>query len=187
MIVHVEYRCPECDKVFNCPANLASHRRWHKPKNNNNNEENNNKATSEPRETPSSQENEAGFLCEFCFKTFKGANSLKKHIIQVHPDTEPPSPLENSPKKDSPLSSPNSKYSIAELLSNSPKSSTSEKNIPCLSCSETFGTVTELSHHLSTEHRPLGVATSPKSTAEMPLLRPQPFVPTLLSGSNFPR
>ncbi|KAF7259531.1 hypothetical protein EG68_02732 [Paragonimus skrjabini miyazakii] len=31
-IAHTDYRCPECEKVFNCPANLASHRRWHKPK-----------------------------------------------------------------------------------------------------------------------------------------------------------
>ena len=29
-IVHLEYQCPECGKSFHCPANLASHRRWHK-------------------------------------------------------------------------------------------------------------------------------------------------------------
>jgi hypothetical protein len=31
-IIHIEYQCPECGKSFHCPANLASHRRWHKPR-----------------------------------------------------------------------------------------------------------------------------------------------------------
>jgi len=31
-IVNESYVCPECGKKFANPANLASHRRWHKPK-----------------------------------------------------------------------------------------------------------------------------------------------------------
>ncbi|KAI3422245.1 hypothetical protein GPALN_012774 [Globodera pallida] len=31
-IRHEEYRCDECEKIFSCPANLASHRRWHRPR-----------------------------------------------------------------------------------------------------------------------------------------------------------
>lgn len=132
MIVHVEYRCPECDKVFNCPANLASHRRWHKPKNNNNNnaatitkpsqdnkeeegEENNN------IDKTDDEQNQANYTCEICLKTFKRANSLRKHLVQVHPST----PLTSSPMS-SPTSS-TSKYSIAELLSPS-KSVEQQKN-----------------------------------------------------------
>ncbi|KER21023.1 hypothetical protein T265_10548 [Opisthorchis viverrini] len=30
-IACVTYPCGTCGKVFNCPANLASHRRWHRP------------------------------------------------------------------------------------------------------------------------------------------------------------
>lgn len=29
---YLKNRCDECNKSFNCPANLASHKRWHKPK-----------------------------------------------------------------------------------------------------------------------------------------------------------
>uniref|UniRef100_A0A0N5AXY9 C2H2-type domain-containing protein n=1 Tax=Syphacia muris TaxID=451379 RepID=A0A0N5AXY9_9BILA len=55
-IIHEEYRCPECEKVFSCPANLASHRRWHKPKN-----------SAETAE------------CSQCFKIFESKKQLKSH------------------------------------------------------------------------------------------------------------
>ena len=136
MIVHVEYRCPECDKVFNCPANLASHRRWHKPKTQtspqsptqNQEEENNNKVDSD---------NE-GYTCEFCMKSFKRANSLRKHLIQNH-------------QTESQSSSKPNKYSIAELLSPT-KQEKQPNSIPCFSCKESFGNMAEFSHHLSTSH-----------------------------------
>ncbi|XP_030763337.1 insulinoma-associated protein 1a-like [Sitophilus oryzae] len=72
-IVHVEYRCPECDKVFNCPANLASHRRWHKPR--------------PARDVPSKIEESTNiesdlgdqFPCHECGKRFRRLAYLRKH------------------------------------------------------------------------------------------------------------
>ncbi|KAJ8929335.1 hypothetical protein NQ314_017990 [Rhamnusium bicolor] len=68
-IVHVEYRCPECDKVFNCPANLASHRRWHKPRPNKDNKQ------------EEVAEGDLGdqFPCGECGKRFRRIAYLRKH------------------------------------------------------------------------------------------------------------
>ncbi|XP_060533776.1 insulinoma-associated protein 1b-like [Cylas formicarius] len=70
-IVHVEYRCPECDKVFNCPANLASHRRWHKPRVSKENKQ----------DDGSVSESESGeqFPCNDCGKRFRRIAYLRKH------------------------------------------------------------------------------------------------------------
>lgn len=65
-IVLLEYRCPECGKRFNCPANLASHRRWHKPR-----KESTKKL---------SESTEAQFSCGECGKLFKRQAYLKKHL-----------------------------------------------------------------------------------------------------------
>lgn len=70
-IVHVEYRCPECDKVFNCPANLASHRRWHKPRPG--------KEVKPPEETD--LESGEQFPCEECGKRFRRIAYLRKHQV----------------------------------------------------------------------------------------------------------
>ncbi|KAF5285591.1 hypothetical protein FQA39_LY16560 [Lamprigera yunnana] len=69
-IVHVEYRCPECDKVFNCPANLASHRRWHKPRPN-----------KEMKSDEIGVEAETGeqYGCDDCGKKFRRLAYLRKH------------------------------------------------------------------------------------------------------------
>uniref|UniRef100_A0A3Q3JAQ5 C2H2-type domain-containing protein n=1 Tax=Monopterus albus TaxID=43700 RepID=A0A3Q3JAQ5_MONAL len=100
-IVRVEYRCPECDKMFSCPANLASHRRWHKPR-----------TTGTPamppeakdmsdRDTPSPGLSESGsedgcYDCQFCGKRFKRQAYLRKHIMG-HQEASNQSPLNLSP------------------------------------------------------------------------------------------
>ncbi|KAM4528795.1 insulinoma-associated protein 1a [Fundulus diaphanus] len=94
-IVRVEYRCPECDKVFSCPANLASHRRWHKPK-----------PHSEPvpsgkdcsdRDSPSPEPSESGsedglYDCAHCGKRFKRQAYLRKHLASHHGAQKPTEP-----------------------------------------------------------------------------------------------
>lgn len=107
-IVHVEYRCPECDKVFSCPANLASHRRWHKPRQSlpskqsvpsrilpanvnlnqlgnldNSKPLNLNKQilSITPGDLRNSPSDEGQYHCETCGKTFRRQAYLRKHVL----------------------------------------------------------------------------------------------------------
>lgn len=121
-IVHVEYRCPECGKVFNCPANLASHRRWHKPRPSapnsrqsapakilpsNQNSENNGNLTKVKNDnamflipTDLSLSNENGqFRCDTCGKKFKRQAYLRKHR-QIHSDSGKITRNDNSTRQD---------------------------------------------------------------------------------------
>jgi len=81
-IVRVEYRCPECDKVFNCPANLASHRRWHKPRPGATSAAQVALVCEEPREG-GTFEDASQFECLRCAKRFRRKSSLQKHLA-VH-------------------------------------------------------------------------------------------------------
>lgn len=108
-IIHLEYRCPVCEKVFNCPANLASHERWHKPRNNiksNISHSNNdikvcvkgtvkiekssslvdieNYSNSISSNDSSLNGNQSLFACKFCNKKFRRQAYLKKHIYSFH-------------------------------------------------------------------------------------------------------
>uniref|UniRef100_A0A5F8GHG3 Insulinoma-associated protein 1 n=1 Tax=Monodelphis domestica TaxID=13616 RepID=A0A5F8GHG3_MONDO len=88
-IVRVEYRCPECDKVFSCPANLASHRRWHKPRPQAAAAEGKGEAGGSDRDTPSPGVSESGsedglYECHHCGKKFRRQAYLRKHLLAHH-------------------------------------------------------------------------------------------------------
>ncbi|XP_065360704.1 serendipity locus protein H-1 [Calliphora vicina] len=87
-IVLLEYRCPECGKQFNCPANLASHRRWHKPRKDGSvtaigsaNSQNNKKENKEQKSNRKSEDAETIYNCSECGKKFKRQAYLKKHQL----------------------------------------------------------------------------------------------------------
>ncbi|XP_029903245.1 insulinoma-associated protein 1a [Myripristis murdjan] len=128
-IVRVEYRCPECDKVFSCPANLASHRRWHKPKPQSgasgaqNAGLESDKATasekaaldeakdSSDRDTPSPGPSESGseeglYDCNHCGKKFKRQAYLRKHIASQHASPKAGEDEDSQPGDGAPSAAP---------------------------------------------------------------------------------
>ncbi|XP_014895006.1 insulinoma-associated protein 1a [Poecilia latipinna] len=101
-IVRVEYRCPDCDKVFSCPANLASHRRWHKPKPHF--EQPAPAKDSSDRDSSSPEPSESGsedglYDCPRCGKRFKRQAYLRKHLTAHRGPRNPAElrPLNSSP------------------------------------------------------------------------------------------
>uniref|UniRef100_G3PG12 INSM transcriptional repressor 2 n=1 Tax=Gasterosteus aculeatus TaxID=69293 RepID=G3PG12_GASAC len=98
-IVRVEYRCPECDKVFSCPANLASHRRWHKPRPVNGRggetqaDEGQPLSPDEGADLPFVQlPMDEAEECRYCGKKFRRQAYLKKHLAAHETARASPSP-----------------------------------------------------------------------------------------------
>ncbi|XP_078464473.1 insulinoma-associated protein 1-like [Lampetra planeri] len=74
-IVRVLYTCPECDKSFSCSANLASHRRWHRPRLGN-----------DEVEVKENRRRGLALECPRCGRTFSKRDSLLKHLAALHGD-----------------------------------------------------------------------------------------------------
>nr|XP_032820858.1 insulinoma-associated protein 1b-like [Petromyzon marinus] len=74
-IVRVLYTCPECDKSFSCSANLASHRRWHRPRLGN-----------DEVEVKENRRRGGALECPRCGRTFSKRDSLLKHLAALHGD-----------------------------------------------------------------------------------------------------
>ncbi|XP_073528560.1 insulinoma-associated protein 1 [Phyllobates terribilis] len=167
-IVRVEYRCPECDKVFSCPANLASHRRWHKPRPP--------QVPSAPakdteplsdRDTPSPGASEAGsedglYECPQCAKKFRRQAYLRKHLL-CHTAEELLYPEERRAKSPGPINlSGSAECHPCPVCGESfPGKSSQERHLrllhssqlfPCKYCPATFYSSPGLTRHINKCH-----------------------------------
>ncbi|XP_030628738.1 insulinoma-associated protein 1a [Chanos chanos] len=175
-IVRVEYRCPECDKVFSCPANLASHRRWHKPKpqnatalSNTNSESNkisaSDKSVSEDfkearvelasdRDTPSPGLSESGsedglYDCHHCAKKFKRQAYLRKHILSQHAsESEKSDACQSTPNE----GKPKQVISSDQIQSQAPLNLSSSECHLCPVCGESFPNRVNQERHIRLQH-----------------------------------
>ncbi|KAL3203228.1 hypothetical protein MRX96_042020 [Rhipicephalus microplus] len=86
-IVHLEYRCPDCAKLFNCPANLASHRRWHRPRNETGGSASPSADCKQQGTSASDEEALGPYACPVCPKRFRRLAYLRKHA-NVHTQAE---------------------------------------------------------------------------------------------------
>ncbi|XP_034261398.1 insulinoma-associated protein 1a-like [Pantherophis guttatus] len=83
-IARVEYRCHECSKAFSCPANLASHRRWHKPRKEGHPEGTKENENPKPARDSGAllhpELSEGTYDCPHCPKRFRRRAYLCKHL-----------------------------------------------------------------------------------------------------------
>lgn len=154
-IVRVEYRCTECDKTFSCPANLASHRRWHKPKGEENQPNTPSGASTTPQseQSDSGSEDEALFSCTQCAKKFRRQAYLRKHLALherkaagLRQDLN----LANLPESIVPAKEECLEFN--RKFPNAARAHSTSEVFPCRFCGENFFSSPGLTRHINKHH-----------------------------------
>lgn len=149
-IVRVEYRCTECDKTFSCPANLASHRRWHKPKGEENQPNAMSGASATAEHSDSGSEDEALFSCPQCAKKFRRQAYLRKHLA-LH-ERKAAGSRQDLSLVSLPESFVLAKDESSEFSCKLPRAAKTSDVFPCRFCGENFFSSPGLTRHINKHH-----------------------------------